>query len=187
MYSCAAYSAYYHPRSEVENKMLTYSSSRIPATFSFNEGTGLLQLHIAIPFCYFTNTGHDIHNPPPALSPHSGEFDTNWICLHNQPIYKIKSGCQIVFHWFQLFILARRMFIPQLRGGRSVKQYNKTRLSQPEGVAHPIKKGKKKGKTEFSREHQLMDSLSEFYKAFSCLTANRDLRETGFPCGWKSF
>lgn len=92
---------------------------------------------------YFSNTGPDIYNPPPALSPHSAELDTNCICLNNQPIYKIKSGCQIVFHWLRLFIPAWCMFIPQLRGGRSVKQYNRTRLSQPEGVAHPIKKRKK--------------------------------------------
>lgn len=59
--------------------------------------------------------------PHPPLSPHSGEFDTNCIRLNTQPIYKIKSSCQIVFHWFQLFILAQCMFIPQPRGGWSVK------------------------------------------------------------------
>lgn len=128
---------------------------------------GVLQLHIYIYkytqrciYGYFSNKGQDIHNPQLAHSG-PGELDTNCVCLNNQPIHKIKSGCQILLHRFQSFISARRVFIPQLRGGRSVKTYNKTCLSQPEGAAHPIKKH-----LEFSGELWLMDSLSEFYKAF---------------------
>lgn len=124
---------------EVKTQMLTRTSSGTPATASFYSGTGVLQLRIVIAFSYFSNTGPDIHNLPSALSPRPGEFDTNCICLKNQPIHKIKSGCQIVFHWFQSFIPALCVFIPQLRGGRSVKTYNKTCLSQPEGAARPIK------------------------------------------------